>query len=519
MSSFLDRLNSIEMNSSLNSSNSDEMMELNWTADITTPCKSPTNNSMMDVDGSPATPPSSISKRRSLVALKLLDTPCTPRSLLRRASQTEIASPKSNCSSIKSHYQTRRRSSARISALKRSSTPSPVSPIYNPFQCSTPIPTDELPSEKKRRRLNCHNEEDLEEIKVSLFNNLRQKVPVKQPKRQARMVLDLNQSRYKREFKEKRLIGKGEFGEVYQCQNKMDRCHYALKRLIKPIAGSLKEASALREVYAHAVLGKHQHILQYYSAWAEDKHMIIQNEFCNGGSLNDVIQTNIQESRNATEDELRQILIQVAKGLRYMHSMNLVHLDIKPGNIFISHREVTDDEDRKGTCYKIGDLGMVTSLTTPVVEDGDSRYLPRELLDDDYSNLTKADVFSLALTVYEVATLEQLPQNGPEWHSIRDGKLEPVETMSTPLFNLIIRMISKTPSRRPSPAMILKEKFILSVEKEQIYELTRKLNEEKIENQRLLRKLAKAADATPRFSASSSRLVGQHKLNRSMSIA
>ena len=34
--------------------------------------------------------------------------------------------------------------------------------------------------------------------------------------------------------------------------------------------------SALREVYAHAVLGKHQHILQYYSAWAEDKHMIIQ---------------------------------------------------------------------------------------------------------------------------------------------------------------------------------------------------------------------------------------------------
>ena len=53
----------------------------------------------------------------------------------------------------------------------------------------------------------------------------------------------------------------------------------------------------------------------------------------------------------------------------------------------------------------LGDLGHVTSVTSPMVEEGDCRYLPAEILHEDFDHLTKADVFSLALTVFEAVCI------------------------------------------------------------------------------------------------------------------
>lgn len=260
-----------------------------------------------------------------------------------------------------------------------------------------------------------------------------------------------NISRYHQEFLELELIGIGEFGSVYKCINRLDGCVYAVKKSIKPIAGSVNEKTALNEVYAHAVLGQHQHVVRYYSAWAEDNHMVIQNEYCNGGSLADTISKLQTEKRLMSEAELRQLLLHIAEGLKYLHSMQLVHMDIKPGNIFISKEKrlhaidydsADDGFDEEETVeeeitYKIGDLGHVTSISNPLVEEGDCRYLPAEILHEDLTHMPKADIFALGLTVYEAGGGGALPKNGPEWHEIRNGKLKELPHYSRDLNELL----------------------------------------------------------------------------------
>ena len=84
-------------------------------------------------------------------------------------------------------------------------------------------------------------------------------------------------SRYKTEFIELSRLGQGEFGSVYKAVNRFDGCVYAVKKTRKPIKGSNDEGAAIREVCAHAVLGKHQHVVRYYSAWCEHDRMLIQS--------------------------------------------------------------------------------------------------------------------------------------------------------------------------------------------------------------------------------------------------
>ncbi|OCT86098.1 hypothetical protein XELAEV_18019792mg [Xenopus laevis] len=396
--------------------------------------------------------------------LKLCDTPYTPKSLLYKT----LPSPGSRV-----HCRGQRL--LRFVAGTGAETEDPTLVNVNPFTPQSYRQTHFQPNGKRKER----------------------------PEDDCRFVLwETNmESRYKTEFLEIEKIGAGEFGSVFKCVKRLDGCFYVIKRSKKPLAGSTDEQLALREVYAHAVLGHHPHVVRYYSAWAEDDHMIIQNEYCNGGSLQDLIMENNKKGQFVPEQELKEILLQVSMGLKYIHGSGLVHMDIKPSNIFICRKQTEvgedesdgeDDVSSASVLYKIGDLGHVTSILNPQVEEGDSRFLANEILQEDYRQLPKADIFALGLTIALAAGAAPLPCNEDGWHHIRKGNLPHIPQPLTPAFLALLKLlVHPDPVTRP-PAASLAKNSVLRRCVGKAAELQKQLNVEKFKTAMLERELQAA---------------------------
>jgi hypothetical protein len=214
-------------------------------------------------------------------------------------------------------------------------------------------------------------------------------------------------------------IGCGSFGRVFSCRRKIDLSLYAVKEINNQFRSERERERLLREIYALSTQGDNIHVVRYFNAWEQDDKLYIQTELCMG-SLKDVR----KRQGSLPEDTLKDILVQVATGLAFMHAHNIAHLDgasilsaslccphalllasccmctqvarnkddlslcgnaVKPDNIYTTERGI----------YKLGDLGLASCQTPRTHEDeGDKRYLSRELLQQhDNCDLFKADIF------------------------------------------------------------------------------------------------------------------------------
>uniref|UniRef100_A0AAQ4RCX9 Wee1-like protein kinase n=1 Tax=Gasterosteus aculeatus aculeatus TaxID=481459 RepID=A0AAQ4RCX9_GASAC len=469
----------------------------------------------------PDTPP-----HKTFRKLRLFDTPHTPKSLLSRA---RASGPGSSSRRVALFKNAEASGKSITDTGRRQQTPHVN---FNPF---TPDSLLIQSATQQRNRKRAHwNDSCGEDMEASDGEGEDEVLP---PSKRITMMESNMMSRYASEFLELEKIGCGEFGAVFKCVKRLDGCIYAIKRSKKPLAGSVDEQNALREVYAHAVLGQHPHVVRYYSAWAEDDHMLIQNEYCNGGTLSDAISENYRRLSYLSELELKDLLLQVTRGLKYIHSTSLVHMDIKPSEYLGTQTRVPalicSDRVRFPSA---GDLGHVTRVNNPQVEEGDSRYLANEILQEDYSKLTKADIFALALTVVNASGAEPLPTNGDKWHEIREGKLPAIPQVLSPEFlSLLKLMIHPDPSRRPSTSELIKHPVLLTAARMSADQLRVELNAEKFKNALLQKELKKAQQAraaaeekvlstdrvltrsTVQSNPRSSRLIGK-KMNRSVSL-
>ncbi|KFZ62001.1 Interferon-induced, double-stranded RNA-activated protein kinase, partial [Podiceps cristatus] len=254
-------------------------------------------------------------------------------------------------------------------------------------------------------------------------------------------------------FKNIEPIGEGGFGNVFKATAKLDERTYAVKRV--PFTKNVK-----REVKELARLD-HEHIVRYYCSWKGYDHvpthsvsrqksdketlcLFIQMELCEQGPLENWIAKNRcnQKYQKMAQNKFLQIL----EGVKYIHSKELIHRDLKPQNIFISH------EDK----IKIGDFGLVTSVAYETLTEnrGTKSYMAPEQFGDKYGK--EVDIYALGLIWFEILSALSCHEKMKIWTDVRKGQLPEKFTKQFSTKEPIIKkMLSIDPSSRYSASEIL----------------------------------------------------------------
>ncbi|KAI0344770.1 hypothetical protein BDW22DRAFT_1427444 [Trametopsis cervina] len=267
--------------------------------------------------------------------------------------------------------------------------------------------------------------------------------------------------RFEHEFIEIDELGRGEFGRVMKVRYKEgSREVFAVKKS-KRFEG-VKHRLRLREevdILKHlsraagrAGLGlRHPNVLGYIDSWEEDETLFIQTELCSLGNFSHLLWEYGRAFPRLDEARVWKIFAELSAGMRFIHDADVIHLDLKPANIFIT------SEGR----FKIGDFGMASIWPRPSLTDatnaggkasfereGDKLYLAPEVLQGRYSKA--ADIFSLGMTILETATNVIVPDQGDAWHRIRHEDFTQVDmsVLSTELVELIKSMLRTDPSLR-----------------------------------------------------------------------
>ena len=201
----------------------------------------------------------------------------------------------------------------------------------------------------------------------------------------------------------------------------------------------------------------HPNIVRYHDSFMAKKgqSLCISMEYCDGGDLADQIK---KARRNLfSEDKILHYFVQMALGLHYMHTNNVLHRDLKTQNVFLlgNGRLV------------LGDLGISKVLdgTMDFAQTciGTPYYMSPEIFKNKpYSY--KSDVWALGCVLYELTTLNHAfdagSLNGLAQKIIK-GRFAPINAKySRHLRGLINDMLMVNSTQRPDLDEILHRPFI-----------------------------------------------------------
>jgi len=207
---------------------------------------------------------------------------------------------------------------------------------------------------------------------------------------------------------------------------------------------------------------KHPNIIKYVEDYELNESVLLIMELATGGDLYTQLRARNTNKAFFKRDEALVVFCQIFLAIDYVHSLKMLHRDIKAENIFVTAKGV----------LKVGDFGFTRkydqtlSGTPGETFCGTPHYLSPEICNHQpYGK--KSDLWSVGVVLYEVVALQR-PFTGKNLAEIMGnivkGNVPPLltlcPTIGTDIAALCHSLLSQDPEMRPSIQRIFRLPFI-----------------------------------------------------------
>jgi eukaryotic-like serine/threonine-protein kinase len=259
-----------------------------------------------------------------------------------------------------------------------------------------------------------------------------------------------------RQFELRSVIGSGGNGNVYRAWDTTLERLVAVKLMKKELMEDPKAMEAFyREARACARLN-HTNIIHIYTfdEWENQQYLVM--ELADRGSLDQ----RIEKLRLLPELDVLDIGIKIASALDMALKYNLLHRDIKPGNILFN----ADHEP------KLVDFGLARKVDAEVeisdVTEGTPYYVAPEKIKREPETFL-SDMYSLGATLYHAVT-GHVPFDAPTVEELVEAQVRTqltppnlvVPEITQPTSDALVRSLAKNPADR----FLSYDEFVMALE-------------------------------------------------------
>lgn len=272
-------------------------------------------------------------------------------------------------------------------------------------------------------------------------------------------------------------VGSGYSGDVTLCRRRervavsqnMETSVRCVKVFSMQQMGPDRAEKLKNEAIIHLSL-EHPHIARLFDVYDDENEVSLVMQYCSGGTLEEA-----QQARGKySEEEFRDVAVQMLRAVSYIHEMGIAHRDIKPRNWVY---------EADGATIKLIDFGFSAKGFNTQGTDvqgclGTLGYLAPEVvraaMSKDASYNEKCDIWSLGVVFYELLSGE------PAFHKeqgfcdgytqevvlrdiddVTEKKIEELlEEVNEDARPFLRRMLVKDPAQRPSARDLLYDPYL-----------------------------------------------------------